>query len=225
MSEPISGFHKEYSFLSNFFSAPVEYCGYTFKNNEAAFQSMKCPGRAGDFCGLAPSEAKRLGRRVDLRDDWESVKNSIMYEVCRNKFTQNPELLKKLLETGDADLIEENTWGDRVWGVCHGSGENRLGQILMRIRSELQEKAQSSVRKISIDTPLGKLCACIGGDADYPEMFTYIERPDGIEIDLVAADIKTDDLTANAYLYGDTSTEDWTKCHTWSADDINIPCG
>lgn len=61
-----------------------------------------------------------------------------MYEVCRAKFLQNPDLADKLVATGDAELIEGNTWGDTVWGVCNGSGENRLGEILMRVRSEIQ---------------------------------------------------------------------------------------
>lgn len=74
-----------------------------------------------------------------MRPDWELVKYDVMYEVCMAKFTQNPDLLSKLLATGDAELIEGNTWGDRVWGVDihRGIGENHLGKILMRIRSEL----------------------------------------------------------------------------------------
>lgn len=137
-TKTISNFRGEYFFLSNFFSAPVTYDGFTFQNNEAAFQAAKCPARMDEFCSLNPSEAKKLGRRVQLRTDWEEVKDSVMYIICTNKFVQNPELLRKLLETGDAELIEGNTWGDRIWGVCRGVGENRLGKILMRVRSELR---------------------------------------------------------------------------------------
>ena len=90
-----------------------------------------------DFCGLNPQAAKRLGRRVELRPDWESVKYDVMYQVCKAKFTQNPNLLERLLATGDAELVEGNTWGDQVWGVCKGVGENHLGKTLMRIRAEL----------------------------------------------------------------------------------------
>ena len=88
-----------------------------FENNEAAFQAAKCPERMLDFCNLTPRLAKWLGRKVPLRPDWELVKYDVMYEVCMAKFTQNPDLLSKLLSTGDAELIEGNTWGDRVWGV------------------------------------------------------------------------------------------------------------
>ena len=117
MTEPIDEFRGKYFFLSNFYSAPVEYQGYRFKNNEAAFQAAKCPERMLDFCNLTPRLAKWLGRKVPLRPDWELVKYDVMYEVCMAKFTQNPDLLSKLLATGDVELIEGNTWGDRVWGV------------------------------------------------------------------------------------------------------------
>lgn len=137
MTDSINEFRGKYFFLSNFYPAKVEYQGYRFENNEAAFQAAKCPERMLDFCGLTPNRAKHLGRRVPLRSDWELVKYDIMYEVCMAKFTQNPDLFSKLLATGNAELIEGNTWGDRVWGVCHGVGENHLGKILMRIRGEL----------------------------------------------------------------------------------------
>lgn len=140
MSKRISEFNGDYFFLSNFFCAPISYSGLTFTNNEAAFQSAKCPERMAEFCNLNPSEAKRLGRRVHLRSDWEDIKDKVMYDVCYAKFTQNPYLSERLCSTGNAELIEGNTWGDRVWGVCGGIGENRLGKILMQIRKELGAK-------------------------------------------------------------------------------------
>lgn len=134
----IDSFSGKYYFLSNFYSATIYYNGLSFLNNEAAFQSAKCPERANEFCDLNPSDAKRLGRHVKLRPDWNRIKDQVMYEVCKAKFTQNAYLGRKLLETGDAILIEGNTWGDRVWGMCDGIGENRLGMILMRIRNEME---------------------------------------------------------------------------------------
>ena len=134
----IDNFKGDYFFLSNFYQAPVFYSGLLFENAEAAFQSAKCPDRMEEFCRLNPSAAKRLGRRVELRADWNEVKDQIMYEVCEAKFTQNDSLKCKLKDTGDAILIEGNSWGDRIWGVCNGVGENRLGKILMRIRDELR---------------------------------------------------------------------------------------
>lgn len=137
METSISEFRGEYYFLSNFYSAPVIYKGMCFENNEAAFQAAKCPERMAEFCRLNPSEAKKLGRRVKLRGDWESVKDTVMYEICKAKFSQNLDLADKLAATKDVELIEGNTWGDRIWGVCDGVGENRLGKILMRVRAEM----------------------------------------------------------------------------------------
>lgn len=138
MSNAITEFRGDNFFLSNFYAAPVVYQGIRFENNEAAFQSAKCPRRMQEFCRLNPSEAKKLGRRVSLRIDWEEVKLGVMYQVCKAKFTQNQDLAQKLIATGDAELVEGNTWGDRIWGVCDGIGENNLGKILMSIREELR---------------------------------------------------------------------------------------
>lgn len=135
----ISNFRGKYFFLSNFYPARIKYGIYTFLNNEAAFQAMKCPDRANEFCLLDPSEAKKLGRKVQLRKDWEEVKELVMYEICYHKFNQNSDICRMLLDTGNAELIEGNTWGDIIWGVCNGVGENLLGKILMRIRNEMND--------------------------------------------------------------------------------------
>lgn len=75
--------------------------------------------------------------------------------------------------------------------------------------------------KISVETPLGRLEACIGGDRqDYPGIFTYIVRSDGVEIDLVACEVKVEEDIAQAYLYGDTETDQWTRSHQWTKDAI-----
>jgi ribA/ribD-fused uncharacterized protein len=133
----IAGFRGEYFFLSNFFLAKVKAGGLVFENNEAAFQSYKSKDREL-FCHLEPSAAKRKGRRVQLRPDWEEIKVEVMYNVVFFKFSQNPDLRDKLIATGDAELIEENNWRDRTWGTVNGVGKNLLGKILMRVREELK---------------------------------------------------------------------------------------
>ena len=141
MQKEIAKFKGEYYFLSNFFDAPVWYNGLLFKNSEAAFHSAKCPERAHEFTDLSPRDAKRLGRRVPLRPDWDSVKLDIMYRVCLCKFEQNKDLGQRLLDTGSAILIEGNTWHDTFWGVdsTTGHGYNHLGHILMRVRACLSD--------------------------------------------------------------------------------------
>lgn len=135
----IDNFIGKHYFLSNFYQAEVIYNGIRYSNNEAAFQAQKVESDADryQFAKLSPSDAKRLGRRVTLRKDWEAIKDNVMYEICLAKFKQNEDLKKQLLETGNEPLEEGNDWGDMVWGTVNGVGENRLGKILMRIRAEL----------------------------------------------------------------------------------------
>ena len=139
MSEVIDRFRGEFDWLSNFFLCRVEFEGMNFSNVEAAFQAAKCLDmkERERFFGLSGGQAKRLGRRVELRSDWEDVKIDIMRQVLKSKFTQNPELREKLIATGVTELIEGNNWNDRFWGVCRGVGQNHLGKLLMEIRAEL----------------------------------------------------------------------------------------
>lgn len=141
--QSITNFRGYYAFLSNFYNAKITYQGYTFHNAEAAFQAMKCPGRAEEFTRLNGQSAKALGRRMPLRQDWEQVKDRIMYEVCLAKFSQNDFLGDALLATGERQLIEGNSWNDTEWGMCGGRGKNKLGKILMRIRTELRCSRQA----------------------------------------------------------------------------------
>lgn len=138
MPKVIDSFTYDNAFLSNFYNCQFQFGGYTFQNSEAAFQSMKCPERMEEFTNLSPSNAKALGRRVQLRPDWEEVKDFIMESVCYAKFTQNDDLKEKLIATGDAKLVEGNTWNDIYWGMCKGKGQNKLGEILMKLREEFQ---------------------------------------------------------------------------------------
>ena len=134
----ITSFRGEYAFLSNFYEALIEYNGLRFRNNEAAFQAMKNPREAYRFTGLSAKEAKSLGKKVHLRQDWEDAKVRIMYEICLAKFSQHTELKDRLLATDNSFLEEGNDWGDIEWGVCNGYGKNRLGKLLMLVRRDLQ---------------------------------------------------------------------------------------
>lgn len=138
----ISSFTDEYYFLSNFYPVPVKYKGLTYMNSEAAFQAQKCvhDNEKIAFTEMSASEAKKQGRKVMLRKDWEKVKVSIMSEIVKEKFTQNPGISKLLINTADAYLEEGNTWGDRIWGTVDGQGQNLLGNILMKIRDELKSE-------------------------------------------------------------------------------------
>lgn len=88
----------------------------------------------------SPNIAKAIGRKVQLRPHWEEIKDQVMYDGVKAKFSKNPILKAKLLATGDAELIEGNWWNDTYWRVCKGVGYNKLGQILMRVRDELNKE-------------------------------------------------------------------------------------
>lgn len=146
----INKFRGEYNYLSNFYDCKITYEGLTYKNSEAAYQAAKCLYSEDriKFINLNSSEAKRLGRIIPLREDWENVKVQIMKDIIHCKFDQNPWHLAKLLETGDEYLEEGNTWGDRVWGTVHGQGKNLLGQILMEYRTEKQNELINEAMEI-----------------------------------------------------------------------------
>lgn len=138
----IAGFRGQFYFLSNFYAVPVKYKNITYQNSEAAFQAQKCmtEEEKRSFEHIDPAEAKKLGRRVQMRPDWNDIKFEEMHAIVKAKFEQNPEILQKLLETEDAYIQEENTWGDRIWGTVHGAGQNLLGKILMLVREELKNQ-------------------------------------------------------------------------------------
>lgn len=138
--EHIDLFDGEYCFLSNFYPAVIEFEGQTYGTVEAAYQAAKTLNlqeRELIRQAATPGRAKRLGRKVSLRPDWEDVKVNIMLELLRKKFS-HPDLRQKLVGTGDAQLTEGNNHGDRFWGQVDGVGRNQLGLLLMQVRTELQ---------------------------------------------------------------------------------------
>lgn len=133
-------FRNEFFFLSNFYPVTlhdIDFPEITYSSVEAAFQATKTlqPDERRRFSGIAPGDAKRLGRRVALRPDWEAIKISVMEQYLRQKFS-SPQLARQLKAVSGA-IVEDNTWGDRFWGVCRGSGRNELGRLLEKIRAEL----------------------------------------------------------------------------------------
>ena len=138
----IDHFRGKYGFLSNFYDAQVLYEGILYPSSEHAFMAAKTtdPERRKYIAGLpSPSAAKRAGRMLTLRPDWEKLKYQVMLDVLTDKFNRNPHLREQLLETGEQELVEGNTWGDTVWGVCDGVGQNLLGKLLMLVRTNLRK--------------------------------------------------------------------------------------
>lgn len=140
----INCFEREYAFLSNFYPSPIKYEGIKYPTVEAAFQAAKTSDlhmKMAIATADNPGKAKRMGRKVVLREDWEEIKDKVMEDCLRLKFS-DPVLREKLLATGDEELEEGNWWHDNYWGSCYCSrcgdvGKNKLGYLLMKIRKEI----------------------------------------------------------------------------------------
>jgi ribA/ribD-fused uncharacterized protein len=135
--------HGEHGCFSNFSRHSIFLRGKRWRTSEHFFQAMKFQGTEHEekvrLC-KTPSQAADMGRsrKLPLRRDWESVKDQVMLEAVRAKFTQHDDLRAALLATGDA-VIVEHTENDSYWGDGgDGSGKNRLGRILMQVREELR---------------------------------------------------------------------------------------
>jgi ribA/ribD-fused uncharacterized protein len=151
----ITHFHDKYHFLCNFHPCIVKYedevDSRVYPSTEHAYQAAKflnSEERAKVCAASTCAKAKKLGNRKDvkIRDDWEQVKLQVMETLLRQKFNK-PEFKNSLLMTGNEELMEGNTWGDRFWGCTrehddrnepYWKGQNWLGKLLMKIREEIR---------------------------------------------------------------------------------------
>ncbi|MBL7487154.1 NADAR family protein [Frankia sp. AgW1.1] len=142
----IDEFRGEYEFLSNFARTPFQWGDRTYPTVEHAFQCMKTTDpheRERVVSAATPGEAKARGRQVTLRAGWDRNRLAVMEGAVRAKFS-DPRLARMLAATGSLPLVEGNRHHDQFWGDCRcgrpdcaRSGENQLGQILMRVRADL----------------------------------------------------------------------------------------
>ena len=142
----INCFDGKYMFLSNFYNSSCTFEGKVYPTVEHAFQAAKTliPEEREEIRKAdTPGKAKRMGRAVTLRSDWEEVKTDVMLECLRSKFSFRP-LGIELINTGNEELVEGNTWHDNEWGSCTCDrcknivGKNKLGNALMTIREEIR---------------------------------------------------------------------------------------
>ena len=142
MKEYIREFSGKYRFLSNFWSCYILYELEEYPSVENAYQAAKMKNISDRlrFTDCKASEAKHLGRVLPMLDNWDKVKRKVMYDLVYQKFDTYEDLKHKLLRTGEAILEEGNWWGDTYWGTVNGKGQNHLGKILMKVRTELHGK-------------------------------------------------------------------------------------
>ncbi|MEW4923107.1 NADAR family protein [Algibacter sp. 2305UL17-15] len=134
----------EYGEFSNFSKHPIMLKGYIWKTVEHYFQSEKfddylVKDKIRDL--KSPMEAAIEGRNKNnsLKTNWESLKEDVMFEALKAKFTQHNSLKKLLLSTEDS-IIVEHTVNDSYWGNGgDGSGLNRLGELLMKTREYIHK--------------------------------------------------------------------------------------
>jgi ribA/ribD-fused uncharacterized protein len=132
---------EDYVFLSNFHNVSIILKDKVWPSVEHCYQAMKtvCEKDQEKIRRASSvSQVKRLGNQIELRPDWDDIKVDVMKAIVKAKFVQNKQLSKRLIDTGDSELVEYAPWGDIFWGVNkEGVGENMLGKILMEIRGEL----------------------------------------------------------------------------------------
>lgn len=132
-------------FLSNYSRSPIKYQDLYFPTVEHAFAAAKTESFDDRvwIAGLStPGQAKRYGRKVELRSDWDRIRYPVMRELLFLKFSRS-RLAADLIDTGDHELIEGNEWHDTHWGVCNcnqhkSTGLNYLGRMLMTLRDYLK---------------------------------------------------------------------------------------
>jgi hypothetical protein len=145
VSAKIDRFINEFAFLSNFHPSTIIVDGRHYATVEHAYQAAKTldeTQREMVRKSKTAAEAKKLGRSVTLREDWDQVKVDLMRKFVKAKF-ENPLLREMLLATEDAELIEGNHWNDKFWGVCRGQGQNWLGRILQEVRDEIRAEVDA----------------------------------------------------------------------------------
>lgn len=139
----IRGFFGPYRWLSNFEPCRIEYQGLQYPASENAYKATRAlPEFRQHFTTCSPKEAIRLGESLPKLSDeeWRDKRVTVMRDILLIKFSDNPHLAKKLLDTKDAYLEERLWWRDTFWGydVNLGRGDNNLGLLLMDIRSQLR---------------------------------------------------------------------------------------
>ena len=150
----IDSFSGQYAFLSNFYAHEIEYEDAVYPTNEHAFQAAKTDdkaARAAIAAAATPTQAKKLGRSVDLIPGWDQYwRYWTMENLIYVKFSPKSSLSLDLLITSPRALIEGNAWHDQIWGDCRCGGfscrtvgMNLLGYMLMRHREHLQETGLS----------------------------------------------------------------------------------
>ena len=150
MHEPIFFYEHDYYMFSNFSSFAIEWKGKLWMTSEHAYHSEKFTDEA---LKAAIRETRSAHDALKLSHehggaycpDWAQVKVGIMKEILHAKVAQHPYVKKKLLETGEREIIEDS-WRDDFWGWGpNKDGQNHLGKLWMEVRDEIRAEETASL--------------------------------------------------------------------------------
>ena len=136
-------FKGEFRFLSNFYPCKIIAWGMEFPTAEHVYVATKTEDmemRKAIAKLVTPGNAKRFGRKMDVRADWGRIKVSVMRGILKRKFAD--ERLINMLQSIKGQIVEDNNWHDNFWGACSCSDcatkekKNTLGKLLMEVRDE-----------------------------------------------------------------------------------------
>lgn len=139
-------YEQDFYVLSNFSSFRLLWKGIDFDTSEAAYHWEKFPDEAArhvrsEILGARSAhEAFKIAEKnvAAYRVDWREVRVDLMRDILRAKVSQHEYVRRKLLATGNRELIED-AWRDSFWGWGpNRDGQNMLGKLWMEIREEIR---------------------------------------------------------------------------------------
>ncbi|HAT68474.1 MAG: hypothetical protein A2481_01435 [Candidatus Yonathbacteria bacterium RIFOXYC2_FULL_47_9] len=135
-------YEHEFYVFSNYSSFMLEWKGKLYPTSEHAYHSEKFEDETlkeqlRNTRSAHDSQRFANEHKDERRKDWDDIKLEIMKEILKTKVSQHPYVMKKLVESGDKELVEDS-WRDDFWGWGpNKDGENHLGKLWMEVRREL----------------------------------------------------------------------------------------
>ena len=248
VDEFIGFYTREFYCLDNFASFGLIYEGTRFHTVEHAYQAYKFKDTSLEVFNeivncLSADEARRIAHRNEDKvvSNWNSIKVELMEKFLRAKLEQNPQVKKKLLETKNYLICEDNPI-DSFWGIGEDKkGRNELGKIWMKLREELQNdypidanNVKENINKVVIYTDgacsgnpgVGGWGAILFHGNNKKEISGYAENTTNNQMELTAAIKALEKLKVpcEVELYSDSAylinafNEDWItnwQLHNW----------
>ena len=137
----------EYGYLATYSNYGFFKDGVFWKTSEHYYQAQKFMDSDTKIRiqnAETPKIASTIGRdrKLNLRSDWEEVKQDVMFDAVYYKFKQNRDILQKLLDTGNARIVEA-TVKENYWGCGpNNDGQNNYEKILIKVREKLRTEQQ-----------------------------------------------------------------------------------